>query len=156
MDVRFINPFLKGTANVLKTMAFIDPIAGKPFLKELHAAGGDVSGVIGFTGDAKGSLALTFTSSCIFAILSNMLGETYTELNDEILDAVGELTNMISGDARKHLEAEGLIISAAIPTIISGKNHVVKHIISGPSIIIPFSTAHGPFVLDVCLEEKKR
>ena len=133
-------------------MAFIEPIAGKPFLKKDQIASGDVSGVIGLTGDAKGSLALSFTASCIFAILSNMLGETYTELNDEIYDAVGELTNMISGDARKHLEAEGLIITAAIPTIISGRNHIIKHIVSGPSIIIPFSTAHGPFVVDVCLE----
>jgi len=152
MDVRFINPFLEGTQNVLKTMAFIEPIPGKPFLRKDQVANGDVSGIIGFTGDAKGSLALSFSASCIFAILSNMLGETYTEMNDDILDAVGELTNMISGDARKRLEAEGLTIAAAIPTIISGKNHVIKHIITGPSIIIPFSTAHGPFVLDVCLE----
>ncbi len=153
MDVRFVNPFLQGTAHVLKTMAFIDPIAGKPFLKKDRVATGDVSGIIGLTGDAKGSLALSFTESCIFAILSNMLGETYTEINDEILDAVGELTNMISGDARKRLEAEGLIITAAIPTIISGKNHTIKHIVNGPSIIIPFSTAHGSFVVDVCLDQ---
>jgi len=152
MDVRFINPFLEGTTHVLKTMAFINPIAGKPFLKKDQVAQGDVSGVIGLTGDAKGSLALSFTASSIFAILSNMLGEPYTEMSDEILDAVGELTNMISGDARKRLEAEGLIITAAIPTIVSGKNHIIKHIIAGPSIIIPFSTAHGPFVVDVCLD----
>ncbi|MDD5169249.1 MAG: chemotaxis protein CheX [Syntrophales bacterium] len=152
MDVRFINPFIKGTTNVIKTMAFIEPIAGKPYLKKDQLSKGDVSGVIGLTGDARGSLALSFTASCIFAILQNMLGEKYTEVDDEVLDAVGELTNMISGDARKHLEAEGLILTAAIPTIISGKDHVIKHIISGPSIIIPFSTANGSFVLDVCLE----
>ena len=152
MDVRFINPFIKGTTNVLKTMAFIEPIAGKPFLKKDQSSKCDVSGIIGLTGDAKGSLAISFTASCIFAILQNMVGETYTEMNEEVLDAVGELTNMISGDARKNLESEGLIITAAIPTIISGKDHVIKHIITGPSIIIPFSTAHGIFVLDVCLE----
>lgn len=153
MDVRFINAFLKGTANVIKTMAFIEPIAGKPFLKKDQAATGDVSGVIGLTGDAKGSLALSFSASCICAILTNMLGEPYTEVTPEVLDAVGELTNMISGDSRKRLEAEGLVVIAAIPTIISGKNHSIKHIISGPSIIIPFSTAHGMFVVDVCLEQ---
>lgn len=152
MDVRFINPFLQGTTHVLKTMAFIDPIAGKPYLKKDQVATGDVSGVIGLTGDAKGSLALSFSASSIFFILTNMLGETYSEVTDEVLDAVGELTNMISGDARKRLEAEGLVVTAAIPTIISGKNHVIKHIIAGPSIIIPFSTAHGTFVVDVCLE----
>ena len=29
-----------------------------------------------------------------------MIGENFTEMNAEVADAVGELTNMISGDAR--------------------------------------------------------
>ena len=32
MDVRFVNPFLEGTVEVLKTMAFIDPRPGKPYV----------------------------------------------------------------------------------------------------------------------------
>ena len=47
MDVRFINAFLDGTINVLKTMAFVTPRAGKPFLKKDDTAAGDVSGIIG-------------------------------------------------------------------------------------------------------------
>jgi len=156
MDVRFINPFLLSTVHVLKTMAFIEPIAGKPYLKEDQIATGDVSGVIGLTGDARGSLALTFSSSCIFAVLHNMLGERHEEISPEVMDAVGELTNMISGDARKRLEADGFIINAALPTVISGKNHVIKHVLGGPSIIIPFSTAHGMFMVDVCLENRNK
>ena len=42
MDVRFINPFLNGTVSVLKTMAFVEPKAGKPFLKKDSLARGDV------------------------------------------------------------------------------------------------------------------
>ena len=156
MDVRFINPFLNGTVHVLKTMAFIEPIAGKPYLKADQIATGDVSGVIGLTGDARGTLALTFTSSCIFAILDNMLGEKYDEINAEVMDAIGEITNMISGNARKQLEREGLIVTAALPTVISGRNHIIKHVLGGPSIIIPFSTAHGTFLVDMCLENNQR
>lgn len=137
-------------------MAFIEPIAGKPYLKEDQIAMGDVSGVIGLTGDARGSVAITFASSCIFAILANMLGEKHPEINAEVMDAVGELTNMISGDARKRLEAEGLIITASLPTVISGENHIIKHVLGGPSIIIPFSTAHGRFLVDVCIENRHR
>ncbi len=153
MNVKFINPFLEGTSEVLTTMAFIEPRPGKPFLKRDNVAKGDVSGIIGFTGSAKGSLALSFSESCIVRIVSSMLGEEMKGLNSDVKDAVGEITNMVSGVARKKLEAEGLNILAAIPTVVSGKNHSIVHVLGGPSIIIPFETDSGPFFVDVCLNE---
>jgi len=152
MNVNFINPFLEATINVLKTMAFVEPKPGKPRLKLENVAIGEVSGIIGLTGSARGSLALSFSEQSILKIVNNMLGEKFTEINDDIKDAVGEITNMISGDARKRLEADGFTITAAIPTVVSGKNHEIKHILGGASIVIPFEIKEGPFVVDVCLE----
>lgn len=153
MDVRFINPFLDGTVSVLKTMAMVDPKAGKPFLKKGNQAAGDISGIIGMTGSARGSLALSFSDKCILKIVSNMLGEQYPEINGDVRDAVGEITNMISGVARKNLESQGYNIAASIPTVVCGKNHAIIHVLGGPSIIIPFETADGPFCVDICLDE---
>lgn len=155
MDVRFINPFLEATIDVLKTMAFVEPTPGKPYLKKDDLARGDVSGIIGFTGVATGSMALSFSEGCILKIVSNMLGEEIKEINGDIKDAVGEITNMVSGAARKKLESLGLNISAAIPTVIAGKGHSVSHIMGGPSIIIPFETDQGSFVVDICMSDIK-
>ena len=151
MDIKFINPFLVGTVNVLKTMAFVDPKPGKPYLKKDNVAVGDISGIIGLTGSAKGSMALSFSEKCIIKIVSNMLGEEHTAIDKDIEDAVGEITNMISGNARKLLEAEGYTITAAIPTVVSGRNHKIKHVLGGSSIIIPFEIDGEPFVVDICL-----
>jgi chemotaxis protein CheX len=156
MDVRFVNAFLEGTITVLKTMAFIEPRPGKPYLKQDNMAVGDISGIIGLTGSARGSLALSFSERCILRVVSNMLGEEITNLNPEIQDAVGEITNMISGAARKNLEAKGFNITAAIPTVVFGKGHSIIHVMGGPSIIIPFATDHGPFVVDVCISDAKQ
>ncbi|MBN2396965.1 MAG: chemotaxis protein CheX [Deltaproteobacteria bacterium] len=156
MDVRFINPFLTGTMNVLRTMASVEPRPGKPYLKKDSLATGDVSGIIGLTGSVAGSMALSFSEKAILKIVSNMLGEELTEVNGDITDAVGEITNMVSGASRKELEAVGLTISAAIPTVISGKGHSIKHVLGGPSLIIPFETDHGPFVVDVCISDVKQ
>jgi len=155
MDVRFINAFLEGTLNVLKTMANISPIPGKPYLKKDSLASGDVSGIIGLTGSATGSMALSFSKGAILKIVSNMLGEEINEVNGDITDAVGEITNMVSGAARKELEPLGLNVLAAIPTVVSGKSHSIKHVLGGPSIIIPFETEDGPFVIDICMSEMK-
>ena len=154
MDVKFINPFLYGTMEVLEKMAFIKPVAGKPFVKTDDTACGDVSGIIGMTGDAVGSLALTFNEECIIYITNKMLGENHTEMNKEVLDTAGELTNIISGAARKMMEKDNLKVFAAIPTIVFGKGHTLRHIIRGPSIVLPFQTEKGAFVIDVCLKSQ--
>jgi len=75
MDVKIINAFLEGTISVLKTMAFVEPKAGSPYVKKDASAHGDISGIIGLAGSFRGSLALSFSTACILEIVSNMLGE---------------------------------------------------------------------------------
>jgi chemotaxis protein CheX len=152
MDVRFINPFINATINVLETMAFMTVTAGKPYLKKDNVAVGDVSGILGLTGVANGTIAVTFEEKCILAVVSNMFGEAMTELDNEIADAVGELTNMISGQARRELEDMGKVFKAAIPSVIIGKNHSIIHFSNGPKIAIPFNTSNGDFTIEVCFE----
>lgn len=154
MDVKLINPFITATTNVLETMAFTKSQAGKPYLKKDDAAHGDVSGVIGFTGETNGTVSVTFDESCILKIVSNMFGEEMTEINNEITDAVGEITNMISGQARKELEEMGKLFHGAIPSVISGKNHKLETMTKGPRIAIPFKTDAGSFTIIVCLENE--
>ncbi len=149
MDVKIINPFLAAAMHVLQTMAQVDAKPGKPFLKKDDLAIGDVSAIIGITGAAQGSMALIFTEQCIKDIASNLLGEPFTELNHEVRDAVGELTNMICGDARRRLAEDGFILQAGIPTLVEGKGHMIKHIADGPCLAVPFETSQGGFMVEV-------
>ncbi|MBN2232190.1 MAG: chemotaxis protein CheX [Deltaproteobacteria bacterium] len=148
MDVRYINPFLEATISVLKTMAFVPSKPNKPYIKKDATAKGDITGVIGLSGDHEGSLSISFSFPCIKGIIENMLGEVHDELNSEVNDAVGELTNMICGDARKRLEKDSITLKAGIPTIIAGKNHTVQHITTSPVIVLPFSTDYGNFFVE--------
>lgn len=155
MDVEYINPFLNGALEVLKTMASFQPLPGKPYVKKDDLAHGDVSGIIGITGDAVGSLAISFSEMCICNIVGRMLGETFNSINNEVLDAVGELTNMISGVSRTQLEKRGMSVFAAIPSVVFGANHTITHILKSPSIVIPFTSPNGPFFVDVCIRTSK-
>ncbi len=152
MDVLLINPFINATLNVLETMAFIKVRAGKPYLAVDNVAKGDVTGIIGLTGVTNGTISVTFQEACILRIVSNMLGEEMTVLNSEIADAVGELTNMISGQARKELDEVGKVFKAAIPSVITGPGHTITHYSDGPRIAIPFFTDNGEFTIEVCFE----
>ncbi len=152
LDVTLINPFINATINVLETMAFVAITAGKPYVKKDNIAVGDVTGVIGLTGVAQGTIAVTFEEQCILTIVSNMFGEKMEELNEDIADAVGELTNMISGQARRELDEIGKVFKAAIPTVVTGKKHSIRHYGDGPKIAIPFQTDGGNFTIEVCFD----
>ena len=154
MDVKLINPFLNAAVNVLKIMAFTDAKPGRAYLKNDRKARGDVTGITGISGDAEASLSITFTAGCMKGLMSKMFGDEIEEITPEVEDAVGEITNMICGDARRQLsENGGYKLSATIPTVISGKNHTVKHISEGPYLAIPFETEGGPFGVEVCFKE---
>ena len=149
MDVRYINPFLSGTIEVLQKFSNVKAVPKKPFLKKSDVAFGDISGIIGLTGDVTGSLAICFRKECILGIISSMFGETQSEVTHDTYDAVGEITNMISGNARSKLEKEGLTVFAAIPSVVTGVRHSINHILQTPSIVMPFSTEFGNLVVDV-------
>jgi len=155
MDVTFINPFLEAAVNVLQTMAFTETQLGKPFLKDkTPLSQGDVTGIVGLTGNKHGSLAVSFSEAAILQVVSNMFGEACKEVNDDVRDAVGEITNMICGDARRILAQHGYHFQAAIPTVIDGKGHKICHPLPGPVLVIPFTVGEGgKCFLEVCLTE---
>ena len=152
MDVKIVNPFINATLHVLETISSTKTSPGKPFLKEDQKAHGDVTAVIGLTGEASGTISVSFTETCILSIVSKMFGEEMTSINSEIQDAVGEISNMISGQARQKLESLGTTLKAAIPTVVTGKGHSITHITKYPIIAIPFETDKGSFTIEICIE----
>lgn len=154
MNVEFINPFLESMLNVLSTMAGMEVRPGRPAIKEEAAAAGDVTGLIGMTGQqAKGSLAISFTEPVIIDITQRILGERMTKVDETVIDMVGEITNIVTGGAKKLLAERGYDFDMAIPAVVAGKGHIVDHKARGAKIIIPFNTDSGNFFIEVCFED---
>jgi len=151
-DAEVAKPFVDATKHVLTMMAQLDPKPGVPYVKKDPGASGDVSAVVGLTGDKNGSISISFSKRCAIAVVKNMLGDDIADIIQDAKDAVGEITNMISGQARAGLSQIGLNLSASTPTVIFGDNHSISHVTSGPVVAIPFSTEHGDFTLEFCFE----
>lgn len=152
MDVELAKPFIKAAVDVLSTMAFIHPQVGKPFVKKNNTAIGDVTGLVGFTGEQNGSVSLSFSKACAVAIVKNMLGDEVEDIISDVKDAVGEMTNMISGQARAGLAEKGFVFQGSTPTVVMGDNHTIAHLAKSPIMAIPFSTEHGNFTIEFCFE----
>lgn len=156
MNVEFINPFLSSMSNVLTTMAQLSPKASGPKIKNSDMPPGDITGIVPMSSPkAIGTLAISFTEQVILHIAENMLGEPFAEINSEIADLVGELTNMVTGGAKSLLESEGYDFDMATPTVITGKGQKISHIKEAKGIIvIPFNTDAGDFFVEVCFQNK--
>jgi chemotaxis protein CheX len=155
IDINFVNPFLGATLNVLKVQASVEAQPGKIALKQPgETFRGDVSGVIGIVSEAfKGSVVISFPEQTFLKVMSNMLGEDYTKISQDIVDGAGEITNMIFGQAKIVLNERGYGIQIALPQVISGKNHSLSTKSKGPTVIIPFTSTVGEFFVEICLSE---
>jgi len=144
MKVEFINPFLSSMLNVMSTMAKMELTPEKPKLKKDEVALGDISGVIGMVSKtAKGSLSITFDTPLALATMKGMVGEGPDVINEEIIDLVGEITNMVTGGAKRLLSEKGFDFDMATPIVISGNNHTIHHKSKGPVVIIPLKSEVG-------------
>jgi len=140
--------------NVMSTMAQMELIPEKPRLKKDEVALGDVSGLIGMVSpQANGSLSITFEGGLALATMKNMVGEAPDEVNEEIIDLVGEITNMVTGGAKRMLSEKGIEFDMATPMVVSGANHSIHHKAKGPIVIIPLKNELGRAYIEFSFDE---
>jgi chemotaxis protein CheX len=138
MEVKYMNPFINAAKTVFKTMLGLEAKMGKPVLKTERTTSGDISGIMGLAGDRKGTICISFHEKGALFVFKTLVGEEHDKVNPEVVDSIGELTNIISGQARKEFEQEGLNLKAAIPMVVVGKDVEVNFITKIPIISLPF------------------
>ena len=154
MNVEFVNPFINGLLNVLETMAQTSLKPGKPKRKQSDVAQGDVSGLIGMVGpQVKGSMSITFDENLALAIMERMVGERHEKIDAEVGDMVGEVTNMICGNAKRDLAEKGFDFGMATPIVVSGKQHSISHQVDGSKLIMPFMCDDGYAHMEICFDK---
>ena len=151
-DIEIAKAFVAATTTILSTMAGMTATAGKPYVKKDATAKGDVSAIVGVTGPKRGTISVSFTKSCAVALVTGMLGDDVQNMEADIQDAVGEVANMVSGQARATIAEKGLVLQGATPSVITGENHAIRHMTSSTVMAIPFTTADGDFTIEFCLE----
>ena len=151
MNVQYINALLESTLNVLATMAMVEATPGKPSLKSDDIPLGDVTGMIDLSGEqAKGSLAISFSAPAILDITEKMLGEHIEAIDATVVDVVGEITNMITGNAKRLFSEQGLDFDLTLPSTLIGHDQPLKHSVSGDPILLPLTTPSGEIYLELC------
>ena len=150
MEAVWVNAFCSATANMFKTMINLEVTTGKPSIKTEPYPRADVSGMVGFSGEAQGSIALSFPKGTAIQMVSALLGTPITEINRDVSDAVGELANIVAGNAK--VDIPQLKLSISLPQVVVGPNHAVSCQSNIPVVIIPYKSPMGDFVLEFSLK----
>lgn len=156
MDVSIINPFLTAALNLFENMFNITALPGTPYiLADENNHRWEISGILGITGDYQGLVGFRLPRLLADKMLqkSGILTKTEQERLETLYGMIGEMTNIIAGNASSAIEHAQIEISP--PVVIMGQNHQIAWPKTMPVIGIPFSTPNGPFEVEVCFKKKQ-
>jgi chemotaxis protein CheX len=125
MMLDYINSFIKVCTVVFKEFAACNIKADKVmFMSKKDFQEWEISGIITMSGSAHGLAVISMKTVTAIRITNHLTGGNHKYLDDEVVDAIGEIINIIAGNIKKELEDEyKLIIS--LPKVIKEKAHFV-------------------------------
>jgi chemotaxis protein CheX len=154
VDVNLINPFIAATVNAMEMMAMVKPVRKKVFLKTDNVLIGDISGIMGLSGQVSGSIIVSFGKGAACKLVGNMLGTSYEEINDDVKDGIQEIVNLVAGQAKTMLADTEYHFQVSIPTCVIGANHQVNHKKGIPCVVAEFELDGDPFTVEVSISPK--
>lgn len=142
---------------VFSTMLGVELGSGESFLEATppDAAGGVVA-LIGVAGPWTGTGTISCSPQMACRICARMLMTDSSSIDEEVLDAVAELTNMIIGGAKTKLEFELGPLALSIPTVVYGRNFRTKSAIHSEWVVVRFQWDGEPFEVKLCLGRTAR
>lgn len=147
MSVDYINPFLLSTVNVFFRLLDLELVREAPFVRTHDSPRYEVTGMIGLTGKTTGTVALSLPGDFALTITERLIGERPAEINAQVVDCIGEVTNMVAGAAKARLES--LQLSLGLPTVVIGRSSRIAFPSRATPIAMPFRSALGPLLIEV-------
>lgn len=151
---KYIQPFIDVCETVFRDFVGTELVAEHPhFVDKNDPHDWDVSAIIGLTGEARGAVVISMKKELSLKITGVLTGSEHTDLDDEVVDAIGEIVNIIAGNAKRGLE-ESFRLVISLPTIVRGKGHTILWPNDQARIIcIPFTIfGSDSFSLSVAIE----
>ena len=152
MKAEFVNPFLNPAIEIWRkelgnelTFANAEMVSGN-FTTE------DLTAIIGVTGALKGNVFYEFSQSTALLVAGTMCGEPIQELDDMSMSALGEMANIITGNATTLLAGAGYNCDITTPVLLP-KGAAFQT--PNPQIRAFFTSSMGPLSIRVSLVEAR-
>lgn len=153
MKAEYINPFIKASTEVLKTIANVEFKTGTPYLRQSPITANNVMILVGITGEIRGQATISMEEDVAKNVASSMMmGMPVTEFDEMAKSALSELGNMIMGNTATLLFNAGVNIDITPPTLMVGKELTIS--LTGMTTVgIPLNSELGSINLDISVKE---
>jgi chemotaxis protein CheX len=122
---QYIQPFVAVSKNVFQDLLGCELTPGRAYFINKDAfLSWDISAIIALTGETKGLVAISMKQHTAGKLAGLLTGEGECTSNEIIVDAIGEIVNIIAGNVKKHLEDLFKII-ISLPKVVRGKAHFI-------------------------------
>lgn len=143
MEEAIVSAVAQSTREVFTSMVSID-LDGEPLVRGDDAiAPCRVMAMVGLAGKSMGILSVHCSPQMAATITSNMLGMEFTEIGDEVRDALGEVANMIAGSFKTKMSKTGELFDLSVPTVIVGESYTTRTLTNAPTVVLEFPNSAG-------------
>ena len=111
-----------------------------------------VTAMVGFAGSYNGMISISTPQKLAIDLASQMLGMEITECDDDVRDALGEISNMIGGSFKHHFVKNGHEVRLSTPSVISGEEYVMSVGSIPDTLTLMFESGAEHFMVSVYLE----
>lgn len=153
MKAEYINPFYRATQDVFSLMLSLETEQGKIGIVEDMVSGKDAAVIIGVTGDLRGTILFSFPKEMVLEMVKIMSGMEMNQIDSFVSSALGEVANIIGGNAMTYLSANNITCDIVPPQVFIGE-HKSLSMASGKVLVLPLKTNIGDFDINIFLKEK--
>lgn len=142
-----LNPFLSSVGHTLLTMLDLHPTRRAVTLGGMRKPGRMFTAVIGISGQWCGAIAMSFPPQTALGCTRRMLGAEFTGGDEQIIDAVAEITNVIAGSAKARFDCNPPL-QLGLPTVVEGTGYNLKYPSKSVWLDVAFDSEAGDFVME--------
>ena len=157
MHERLVAEISNATESVFTTMLGLEAKAGHASAESPGPGPiGGISAMVGMVGPWTGAGSVSCDEATACKLASAMLMSEYTEVNDDVLDAMGEIANMVIGNIKTNLEMTFGQMSLGIPTVTFGKHFATRSTLKETWTLVPFACGGREVLVQVLLTDSSR
>lgn len=152
MKAEYINSFYKATQDVFRLMLDLDVEKSGLKVVEDMVSSKEANVALGVTGNLKGTILFSFTKEMALEMVKIMSGMEIKEIDNFVSSALGEIANIVGGNAVTILTSHNLICDITPPQINIGQYKSIS-MANKKALLLTLKTEIGEFDINMFLME---
>ncbi|HEB51913.1 MAG TPA: response regulator [bacterium] len=147
---------VKATTDVFRTMMNMRVTAGEVAIEKAQMRNAEVIGSIGVAGFLSGSISVFLPKAVAKMAVASLLMMEPDELEDgDIIDAIGEVTNMVGGSIKTELFQKAPLFDISVPSVYMGDDLHRRTVSDDLCFYAPFTVGEETFSVEFLMVTKK-